>query len=299
MPTPTPSFAPTPTPDPTATPTPTPTPTPTSQPTLSPSGPILVKSDNVTIDGVVISSSGTSGTAIDAEGTASNPIDHLTIRNCTIKGFGIGIDLEHVTNFTIENCKITDANYIGILVRSGVGGTISNNTIERIGPQTQAGSNACNGRGGSGECDSYGITVGRISGASGGLVSNPRSANISVSGNLVTDVPTWHGLDTHAGQNITFDGNTVLRCMRAAFLTGDGDLNRSINVVFTNNVLQQALSYPAGGTSGNNLAAVTLYNVQGGSISSNSISLSYETPAVYDYLGLSTGMSIFGNSPTP
>jgi parallel beta-helix repeat protein len=288
VPTPTPSFAPTPTP----TPTPDPTATPTPQPTLGTSGPIVVTSDNVTIDGAVISSSSQTGTGITAIGTATNPIDHLTIRNCTIKGFNTAIYLQNVTNFKISNCRISGASYDGIRVMSGIGGTISGNTVSSIGSQSQAASNACGP-----DCNAYGIDIERL--ASLSLTPNPFSANITVSDNTVTDIPTWHCYDTHAGQNITFDGNTASRCMRAVFITEDSVGNHSSNVTWTNGVITQAKSYPAGQATGSNVVAVTLYGLHTGSFTNNQFSASYGTPGVYDYQGQSTGFSIFGNTTTP
>ena len=47
-----------------------------------------------------------------------------------------------MTNVTIKNCRITGAWYDGIRIMSGIGGTISGNTVSFIGPQSQAASNA-------------------------------------------------------------------------------------------------------------------------------------------------------------
>ena len=65
--------------------------------------------------GVTIIGTG-SGTGISAIGTAKDPIENLTIRDCTIRGFETGIDVRHVKNLTIENCTIDDSTYAGILV---------------------------------------------------------------------------------------------------------------------------------------------------------------------------------------
>jgi parallel beta-helix repeat protein len=246
----------------------------------------------VTIDGASISSSGTSGTGIEAIGTAANPIDHLTIKNCSIAGFNTGIYLQDVTNVTISNCRITGAWYAGIRIMSGVGGTISGNTVSSIGPQSQAASNA-NGP----DDNAYGIDIERL--ASVSLTANPFSANWTVTGNTVTDVPTWHCYDTHAGQNITFTNNTASRCMRAVFITEDSVGNQSSNVSWTNGLITQAKSYPIGQAAGSNVVAVTLYGLQGGTFTGDQFSTSYGTPSVYDYQGLSSATNIFGNSMIP
>lgn len=294
-PTPTPTSAPTATPVPTpaATATPAPTIAPTAAPTVAPttSGPILVTTNDVTIDGVTISSSGTTGYGIHALGTAANPVRNLTIRNCTIKGFNVSIWAEHVTNLKIDNCLIQDADYAGILVFSGVGGTISNNTIQRIGAArtdlTIAGK----------ENNAYGIALSRT--ATSDFVANPRSSNFLVTGNLVEDVPLWHCYDTHAGDTLTFSNNISRRCPRAFFITLDGLGTQPKNVTLTGNRIEQARQV-SGGT---NSDAVTLVNLQGGSVTNNLVSTTYPTPWVYDYLGLnpagSSNVTVSGQIAIP
>jgi parallel beta-helix repeat protein len=262
------------------------------------SDPILVTANDQTIDGVSITSASSIGIGITATGTASNPIDHLTIENCSITGFNTGIQLTNVTNVVIQNCTITGAAYAGIRVLSGVVGTISGNTVSFIGPQSQAASDACAvTQNTPGECDAYGIDLERI--ATSSLTPNPLSANWTVTGNLVSDVPTWHCYDTHAGQNITFDGNVASRCMRAVFITEDGVGNHGSNVSWTNGVITQAKSYPAGQATGTNLVAVTLSGLQGGRFTEDQFSASYGLPSVYDFEGRSTGYIILGNTTTP
>jgi parallel beta-helix repeat protein len=243
------------------------------------SGPILVTTNDVTIDGVTISSSGSTGYGIHALGTAANPVRNLTIRNCTIKGFNVSIWAEHVTNLKIDNCLIQDADYAGILVFSGVGGTISNNTIQRIGAArtnlTIAGK----------ENNAYGIALSRT--ATSDFVANPRSSNFLVTGNLVEDVPLWHCYDTHAGDTITFSNNVSRRCPRAYFITLDGLGTQPKNVTLTGNRIEQARQV-SGGT---NSDAVTLVNLQGGTVTNNLVSTTYPTPWVYDYLGLNAAGS--------
>lgn len=265
----------------------TPGPTPTPSAGLVASPPIVVTTNNRTISGVSISSSGITGNGIYAEGTAAKPIDHLTITNCSISGFNIGIQLQYVTNVSITNCRISGSWYAGIEIFSGIGGVISGNTISAIGPQSQAASNT-NGP----DNNAYGITLGRTSTAD--FTKNPRTANYQVTNNTITDVPAWHCYDTHAGQNITFDHDTATRCMRAVFLTTDSIGSPAINVSFTNGFITAAKSYPIGGTTGTNLVDITLFHLQGGTFTGNQISKSYgDCPSgVYDYQGGSSGLTI-------
>jgi parallel beta-helix repeat protein len=283
--TPAPVVTPVPTPAPVATPIPTPQPTSTS-------GPITVTTDNVTIDGVTITGAvNGSGAGIRATGTAANPISNLTIRNCTIKGFNVGILLYYVANVTIENCLISDAGYGGIMVFSGVGGRIAGNTVQRIGvgrtSLTVAGV----------ENNAYGIALSRI--ATTNFTTDPRTSDFVVDGNLVTGVPLWHCFDTHAGSHITFSNNTSGACPRAFFITVDGLGTHPQSITLTGNRLQQG-SQVSGGT---NLTAVTLVNLNTGTITNNAIWSGYGAPYVYDYLGLdpsgSTNLTTSGQTVIP
>ena len=284
--TPAPTVAPTATPAPSVAPTATVAPTPTPAPTSTVSGPIVVTANDVTIDGVRITSSGTTGIAIKAYGTTAAPIRNLTIRNCVIDGFDTAIEARHVVNLVIENCTITDAAYGGIMVFSGTGGRIANNTIQRIGPQTTP-TTAVN---------AYGIALSRV--ATADLVAEPRSSGFVVDGNLIEDIPTWHGLDTHAGSQITFSNNTIRRTMRPIFITGDAAGYHPTSITVLANRIEQAEAFAGGMGS----AAITLVGLTGGLITDNQVSRTYPTPFVYDDFvdgGGSTDVAISGTVATP
>jgi parallel beta-helix repeat protein len=273
------------------TPTPVVTPTPTPRPTTT-SGPITVTANDVTIDGVTITGAvNGSGVGIRATGTAANPIRNLTIRNCTISGFNVGILLFYVANVTIEHCTVTDAGYGGIMVYSGIGGRIAGNTVARIG----VGRTNLTAPGV--ENNAYGIALSRI--ATTNFTTDPRSSNFVVDGNLVTDVPLWHCLDTHAGSGIIFSNNTLRRCARPIFITTDGIVTHPLNVTATGNRLEASTAI-SGGT---NLTAITIVNLNTGTITNNAIWSGYGTPYINDYLGLdpsgSTNLTIFGQTTFP
>jgi hypothetical protein len=259
-----------------STPGPAPQPTsssiPSGAPTSQVSGPIVVSSDDTTLDGTTISTSNKDGTAIKAWGTPSSPIRNLTIRNCRIKGFGTAIEARYVTNLVVENCVIEDAAYGGIIVYSGVGGRITGNTIRRIGVGIDVN--------GPDENNAYGIALSRI--GTSNLTTEPRSSDFTVENNVVEDVPLWHGIDTHAGSNIAISNNTVRRCARAIFITVDNAGFKPQEITVTGNRLEEAVHVP-GGT---NTTAITMVNLQGGTIANNFISSTYEEPWVYDYLGI-------------
>jgi parallel beta-helix repeat protein len=247
---------------------------------------ITVTRDNTVIDGKTIVGSG-SGAGIRAHGTSTNPIENLTIRNCVIRGFSVGIDLSHVKNVTIQNCVIDNSRYAGILVVSGVGGRITDNLIRKVGMSVSAtyGNNA------------YGIALSRA--ASSNFTTDPRTTDFVVSGNTVEDVPLWHCFDTHAGQRITFSNNTARRCPRAFFITTDSSNYPSKSITVTGNRMEQSVQV-SGGT---NKKAVTLVNLQTGAVTNNYVSTTYGSPMVYDYLGVnpagSTNVTISGQHAIP
>jgi hypothetical protein len=257
-----------------------PTPGPTESSTES--APIVVSTDDVTIDGVVIagplSSMDKDAIGIRASGTAAAPIRNLTIRNCTIKGFNTAIEARHVENLVIEGCLIEDAAYGGIMVFSGVGGRISGNTIRRIGYGIDVhgpdGNNA------------YGIALSRF--ATTDVDADPRSSDFVVSGNVVEDIPLWHGLDTHAGSQISFLNNVIRRCARPIFITRDSTGLHPQNITVTGNRLEEAVEVRDGADK----IAITLVNLQGGAVTNNIVSTTYPAPWVYDYLGLDPAGSV-------
>jgi hypothetical protein len=261
-------------------------------PLLTPSAPIVVTRNDVTIDGVIITAGGSSGNGIAASGTSSAPIRNLTIQNCVIRGFSIGILAEHVENLVVRNCTIEDADYAGIAVYSGVGGRITGNNIRRIGVARKDLTVEFV------ENNAYGITLDRS--PTMNFETDPRSSDFVVTGNLIEDVPLWHGLDTHAGQGITFSNNTVRRTPRAIFVTGDStQLHHPIDITVTGNRIEEAAT-KAGGTSS---VAITIAGLQGGSVTDNLVSETYPTPWVLDYVGPdspgSVGVTIAGTEGIP
>jgi hypothetical protein len=249
------------------------------------SGPITITSSNVVIDGVSVASSGQSGIGIVAEGTASNPIQNITIRNCKVKGFRLGIEVRHAKNVTVQNCFVSDADYVGIGYYSVVGGRITGNTVQRIGMtrtnfSTGIGNNA------------YGIILDRNSGAS--LTTDPRVTSVTVDHNLVEDVPLWMGINTHAGAHLNIASNVVRRTPRAIFIAGDGGGNNPIDVTINANRLESPVT-KSGGTT--NIEGILISHLTGGAITNNAVARAYGSPNGTDYGGASTGITRFGNVP--
>ena len=141
--------------------------------------------------------------AVDVTGTF-HPRRHPTnIRNfrasnLKISGFGAAaIQLSYIDGFTVSNSTITNLPYAGIAALSAIHGTISGNMVSNITGIGSPGRNA------------YGIFAARLTDDLGNLRSQPNSANITISHNVIDGVPTWEGLDTHSGQNIALVRNIV------------------------------------------------------------------------------------------
>jgi Right handed beta helix region len=248
---------------------------------------LTVTANNVTLESLhLVGPNGTTYNddeyGVYAWGSSAAPIQNLTVRDSDIGNFGhAGILAGHTSNLQVSHNTVHDIVYAGIRVDSGAGGLIDGNTVERIGVYG-ASANSEN---------AYGITLTLI--ASGNLTTDPPTSDFVVRGNTVEDVPTWHAIDTHAGQRITFADNTVLRAMRALFITTDSLGDRSTNITVTGN---QFLS-PAPIAS--NIVAITLYETSGVSVTTN-VEVGWGTTSpVYDYGGGSTGVVTSGNSVTP
>jgi hypothetical protein len=248
---------------------------------------VVVSSNDVTLDGLhIIGPQGTTYRegefGITVAASASAPARRLTIRNSEVASFGkAGMWLRYVSDLVVEHNDVHDIVYAGIMVISGQTGLVDANTVTRIGVY---GAEA-NGN------NAYGIAL-----EDQGL---PVTSDFTVSGNLVTDVPTWHALDTHGGQRITFRGNVVRRASRGLFLTSsEASGSRASGVVVADN---QFLS-PDSVTF--NLTPITLYAVVGATFTGNTISgwgSSSPTSALpyYDYGGLSSGLTASGNTVAP
>jgi hypothetical protein len=135
----------------------------------------------------------TSGRAIDAHGASADaPIQNLLVKNCRIRNWGyFGVHAKHVHNARTVDCTINDIRYAGVIYMSVVGGEVTDNTIDNIVGSPLA----------------YGITLNREELAD--LVTAPRTENVPVSGNKVSNIPNWEAIDTHGGKGCPITGNTI------------------------------------------------------------------------------------------
>ncbi|MHA2065731.1 MAG: right-handed parallel beta-helix repeat-containing protein [Candidatus Thorarchaeota archaeon] len=134
--------------------------------------------------------------AIHFSGDTATYLRNVSVKDCHIRNWGyMGISGEYTRNFDFSNNLIEEINYGGIHLFSCEQGVVGGNSIHSI---TDSGT------------PKYGITCAR--GNADTLVQKPRSRDIAVVGNTITQNDGWHGLDTHGGENISFVGNSVVSC---------------------------------------------------------------------------------------
>jgi parallel beta-helix repeat protein len=249
---------------------------------------LSITHNDVTIDGMTIIGTQyahwANDNAILVLGSTASPLTGVVIRNNHISSVGkTGIQTKYTSGSVISNNTVEDAAYTGIVVFSAAGGSITGNTVRRIG-YTIPSSELPEGS------DAYGIMVNDQGGAP--------SADVMVSGNTVEDVPTWHGLDTHGGQRISFINNIVRRVRRGLFITGSPASGaHATGIVVTGNQLlsPSPLTDPT--------TAVTLAGVYGATFTGNTITgwgPNSPTSAQpwFDFQGQSTGLTASGNTVT-
>lgn len=157
-----------------------------------------VSASDVTIRGLTLVGRGsdvdTTGLerAVSAEGaSAAAPIARVRVLGCRIRDWGqFGVRLKWVTDFEVCGNHISDIYHSGIIGYSVQRGRIEANHVETVIAS-----------------ESYGIIVTRATTDS--IVTDPRSSDIVITGNLVRGVANWEGIDTHGGERISIVGNVV------------------------------------------------------------------------------------------
>ncbi len=235
----------------------------------------IVTASDVTLDSLVITGAQATTYSWNEVGVlTTGSISNLVVRNSTIRTFGnAGIWVGPSTNSRITGTTIEDAVYAGIMVISASGGRVDGNVIRRIGVK---GSSTKGG-------NAYGIAVSN----EGGAVST----DVVVDGNRVETVPTWHGLDTHAGVRISFTNNTVSGVMRGVMITSDGSGRRATDVSIVGNRLVNPLA--------TSQDAVTTYHTVDVRVIGNTASGWGAGNFLSDHQGLSEGLIVADNTVTP
>jgi nitrous oxidase accessory protein NosD len=199
---------------------------------------LVITASNVMVQGLTLSGPQAASfvnleRAIDATGaSAAAPLTKIRIVECTIDTWGgWGILMQYVTDFEIRGNRVSNIGYAGIMVSSGLHGTVMGNNVQTITP----------GSGGL----AYGITMTRTDVAS--YVTEPRTSDVVISSNYVANVPVWEGIECHNGQRLTFTGNTVINTKIGIAGGGSpGGFGAPQDIVITNNVLDSTLTNGAG-----------------------------------------------------
>lgn len=159
-------------------------------------------------------------------GTVLSPLSFVSVIDCDISSVAyFGIYAEFVQNIRFESNRVYNIGYAGIMVLSADGGSIDRNFVNNVVKAT-------------GYPDAYGISATR---GYGSLSDIPRSRNLSISGNRISNIPAWAGIDSHAGQNLKIDGNIItntyfpVSCVSSRLTVGGAYDLACLDVSITNN----------------------------------------------------------------
>jgi hypothetical protein len=167
-----------------------------------------INADNVEINGVrfIGSQAGSTITTVNYADAviwvpgvnSTDPLYNIKVLNCYMDGFaGIAVDIRYTENAQVENNTILNCGYAAIIYESVINGNVTNNIIDNIGA-------------GSGAVNYYGISLSRD--PNGTLVTDLPTTNVIVSGNQVSNVFDWTGLDCHAAYKCQYVNNVVTGC---------------------------------------------------------------------------------------
>jgi hypothetical protein len=181
--------------------------------TTTTAGVLVIAASDIRVEGLKFAGPGgtTSASglpkAIRAEGSsAAAYLARIAIEDCHITGFrGYGIYAQWVQELTVRRCKIREIWHAGIAMLSTLRSEISDNDVaEMFNP-----------------VNCYGIIASRNE--LGSMATYPRSTDILIARNRVHNIPTWEGIDTHAGQRINVIGNTIVGCKIGVAIGGCAD----------------------------------------------------------------------------
>ncbi|ROS36177.1 parallel beta helix pectate lyase-like protein [Curtobacterium sp. PhB78] len=163
---------------------------------------IVIEASDVEIVDAVVTGTGAdtggAGHGIAVVGSRGAPLRGITVRRGRFHDIPHdGVHLEYCDRFRVTGTTMERLGYAGIVGVGVVDGLIDGNAVRDV---RQPGDRV----------NSYGITLTRD--ARWDPVHARRSARVRVTGNRITDVPEWEGIDTHAGEDIQIRGNVVSGC---------------------------------------------------------------------------------------
>lgn len=182
---------------------------------------------------------------IGTDGTSM--LTDISVVGLTLSRSGkYGIFAQYVKTFRFNDNTVKDICYGGIGVLSGIDGSIDGNVVQNI---TQTG-----------YLSSYGIYTSRNEVAVS--AADPRSEDISICNNRLTDIALWDGINTHAGKTHTIANNVITNVAKPIELVACQDAGgvesyAPLDITVTGNVITSTV------TSGTRNAAITLVGADG------------------------------------
>lgn len=167
---------------------------------------IEIHSSDVKIKGIKIIVPDISSTIIHVTGNAQKPLSHISISNCYLSGGLFSTVLDYCDSCSVSDCIIMDVERTAVGLYSSHFINVCNNEIRNINIYHR-------------QQNSYGITATFHYG-------DPKSTDVVISNNFVSNNPYWEALDTHGGERIVFSNNIITNCWRG--IAAVGDMHRDI-----------------------------------------------------------------------
>lgn len=146
---------------------------------------------------------------LDPSGGLPGICRKIMITNCDIEGFGqSGIFADNIDDFKMTGTRIYRCGRDGCMMLGVVGGRVTDNHIRQMAPGFL-------GQGIAPYFSAYGLSATRVynsTGATGSIADYRKSEHIIMSHNVISDVWSWKGMDTHGGTDITFSNNDITNC---------------------------------------------------------------------------------------
>jgi hypothetical protein len=142
--------------------------------------------------------------------SAGSPISFVRIRHASISSWGAyGVYAQYANDVVVCDNDIYNIQYTGCVYLSVTKGQVAENRIDNV---VGSASNST---------DCYGISLSEAILGIGSI--DPVCQDITITGNVVTNIPVWTGIDMHAGTNVTISGNIIQNCALAISVSGQHD----------------------------------------------------------------------------
>lgn len=142
-------------------------------------------------------------------GIAPTFLSGVILNNVKFKNLSnIAAEFRFTANISANNVTVENCGFSGFFFYSCRNATVTNFTLDGLNGETT-----------SGQLNAYGVTATSLTGVGVDPIRDPKSTGIVVDGFDIRNVPTWHALDTHGGDAITFRNGRIFDCRRGVVLT--------------------------------------------------------------------------------